>query len=109
MGEIVAELAETLGAFTVGGIASAEGPTSQLAGSVEEGVVSGLVFGEAVGAFGEQMGELAELIAASVENADWSGFADLVSETVEQAVEHAEEAAEEATEAAEEAADAVDA
>ena len=49
MGEIVAELAETLGAFTVGGIASAEGPTSQLAGSVEEGVVSGLVFGEAVG------------------------------------------------------------
>ena len=49
MGEIVAELAETLGAFTVGGIASAEGPTAQLAGSVEEGVVSGLVFGEAVG------------------------------------------------------------
>lgn len=49
MGEIVADLSETLGAFTVGGIASAEGPTAQLAGAVEEGVVSGLVFGEAVG------------------------------------------------------------
>ena len=49
MGEIVADLSETLGAFTVGGIASAEGRTAQLAGSVEEGVVSGLVFGEAVG------------------------------------------------------------
>ena len=49
MAEIVADLSETLGAFTVGGIASAEGPTAQLAGSVEEGVVSGLVFGEAVG------------------------------------------------------------
>ena len=49
MGEIVADLSETLGAFTVGGIASAEGPTAQLAGTVEEGVVSGLVFGEAVG------------------------------------------------------------
>ena len=49
MGEIVADLSETLGAFTVGGIASAEGRTAQLAGAVEEGVVSGLVFGEAVG------------------------------------------------------------
>ena len=49
MADIVAELAETLGAFTVGGIASAEGPTAQLAGAVERGVVSGLVFGEAVG------------------------------------------------------------
>ena len=49
MGEIVADLAGALGAFTVGGIASAEGPTAQLAGRVEEGVVSGLVFGEAVG------------------------------------------------------------
>ena len=48
MGEIVADLSETLGAFTVGGIASAEGRTAQLAGTVEEGVVSGLVFGEAV-------------------------------------------------------------
>ncbi len=48
MAEIVADLAETLGAHTVGGIASAEGPTAQLAGAVEEGVVSGLVFGEAV-------------------------------------------------------------
>ena len=50
MGEIVADLAETFGAFTVGGIASAEGPTAQLAGAVEQGVVSGLVFGEAVDA-----------------------------------------------------------
>ena len=49
MGEIVGDLSEALGAFTVGGIASAEGSTAQLAGSVEEGVVSGLVFGEAVG------------------------------------------------------------
>ncbi len=49
MAEIVADLAETLGAFAVGGIASAEGPTAQLAGAVEQGVVSGLVFGEAAG------------------------------------------------------------
>ena len=49
MGEIVGDLSEALGAFTVGGIASAEGPTAQLAGSVEEGVVSGLVFGEVGG------------------------------------------------------------
>ena len=49
MEEIVADLSETLGAFTVGGIASAEGRTAQLAGTVQEGVVSGLVFGEAVG------------------------------------------------------------
>ena len=49
MAEIVADLSETLGAFTVGGIASSEGPTAQLSGAVEEGVVSGLVFGEAVG------------------------------------------------------------
>ena len=59
-------------------------------------------------ALGEQMGELAELIAASVENADWDGFADLVGETVDQAVENAEEAVEAAEEAAEAAADAAE-
>ncbi len=48
LGEIVADLSEALDAFTIGGIASAEGRTAQLAGTVEEGVVSGLVFGEAV-------------------------------------------------------------
>ena len=57
---------------------------------------------------GEQMGELAELIAASVENADWDGLTDLIGETVEQAVEGAEEAVEAAEEAAERAAEAAE-
>ena len=54
------------------------------------------------------MGELAELIAASVENADWDGLTDLIGETVEQAVEGAEEAVEAAEEAAERAAEAAE-
>ncbi len=50
LGEIVADLSETLDAFTVGGITASDAPAGQVAGKVENGVVSGLLIGGGVGA-----------------------------------------------------------
>ena len=61
-------------------------------------------FVEALTAFAKQIGELASLTADGVAGAGWGEFADLVSETVQEAFEGAEEAVERAAEEAEEAA-----